>query len=839
VEEKCKDRASRDFGDFSSEAIKDAVQRASPEQLLQLFENCQPAYPERTVDSKAVDRGRDLYTSLGCAFCHGSDIRGGNGGPSLLRSQLVMRDKQGETIADVIQNGRPNTAMPPFPLKSNQVADIAEFLHSFAVNSTKSESVSAASVVSGDAVMGEAFFRRHCSNCHSVTGDLKSLGVRYPEPRLLQQRWLMPQRKAPVTAIVEMTGGKSIEGELVRADEFRVVLNVREEGRHRVFERSGHGAQVSIKDPLFRHKELLSIYTDHDIHNVTSFLLTLRKPSVTMTQAAKRDAGGKPVPNEFAHGNFPGETSALTQQAILNPPPGSWPTYSGDYSGRRYSPLKNIDQLNVKYLTLAWVVHLTAGADDRGPHPVIIEGEGKSTSTAPAAADVRGSILQVDGVLYLSTPDNAWAIDARTGDILWHFSWKTRGAMRLGNRGLGMWGHSLFMATPDNYLISLDSRTGRKRWHVEIASFAEQYFSSSPAPIVVGDRVLVGTANLLNAPGFLKSFDAQTGKLQWAHYSVPVSRDDPGLESWKDLDAARHGGGMVWIPGSYDPDTNLYIYGTGNPTPAYVAEQRGNGDALFTCSLLAVNVDTGKRVWSYQLSPNDTHDWDAGLTPVLADISINGRTRKVVMAAARNGYFFVIDRTTGEHLLTSKFSNAANWAQASLNAAGQPVRIPAKDHHVSGALVSPANPGAANWLPASYSPDYELLYVPSSESWAVYYTLDPDAGSANSLRGKAEDAIHSEFFLKAISPKTGDTVWSVQYPSGGFFSSGVLTTAGRLLFAGDTEGNLVARDPANGTPIWHARLGKVSNAPQTYLIDGEQYVLVAASDTLYAFKLRR
>lgn len=526
----------------------------------------------------------------------------------------------------------------------------------------------------------------------------------------------------------------------------------------------------------------------------------------------------------------------LHPSAILNPVPDSWPTYSGDYSGKRYSTLDQINQSNVKQLTLAWTTRVVAGAGDRGPHPVNIGGVGEGKLFASLVANIRASILHVNGILYFSTPDNAWAVDARSGKTLWHYHWKTRGGTHIGNRGLGMWGNYLFMETPDNYLVSLDATTGKERWHVEIASFEEQYFST-PAPIVVGNHVLVGTGNDLDAPGFLQSFDPETGALQWKWYAVPMKAGDPGLETWKDLYAARHGGGNPWVPGSYDPETNLYIIGTGNPSPSYFADARGNMDALYTCSLVAINVETGKMAWYYQTSPNDTHDWDSAQTPVLADIEIGGRTRKVAMTAARNGYFFVVDRTTGEHLLTSKFSNTANWAEPKLNAKGQPVRIPEKDSHISGALVSSANQGAANWPPPSYSPDYGLFYVPVAESWAMYYKAETDPRGAMGLGGKEELNVTAESFLKAIDPKTGKVAWQVRYPSAGRIANGILTTKGRLLFSGDTAGNLVARDPANGTPLWHAQLGNVSNAPQTYLLDGKQYILVASGDALSAFYL--
>jgi len=525
----------------------------------------------------------------------------------------------------------------------------------------------------------------------------------------------------------------------------------------------------------------------------------------------------------------------------------SWPTYSGDYSGKRFSSLAQINQTNVKGLALAWTSRLSAGAGGGGGGgfggrggggaPVIVGGEGTGELGGGMNATVRGAVLQVNGILYASAPDNAWAVDARDGREIWHYFWKTKGGTHIGNRGLGMWNDYLFLETPDDYLISLDARTGKERWHKTIASFAQQYFSTM-APIVVGNHVLVGTGNDLDAPGFLQSFDPETGEVQWKLFTVPMNEGDPGLETWKNLDAARHGGAQVWVPGSYDPETKLYITGTGNPTPAYTSQVRGDGENLFTCALIAVNVDTGKIQWYYQTSPHDTHDWDSAQTPVLVDAPFNGQTRKLVMTAARNGYFFVLDRTTGEHLVTGRVSQTVNWATG-INDKGQPIRDPKKDHDVAGALVSSANGGAVNWPPPSFSPDTGLFYVPVNESWAMYYLTETDPRGAMGLGGKEEIGLGGETFLTAMDYKTGKTAWRVQYPSvgAGGGGTGILTTAGHLLFASDANGNIVARDPANGKPLWHAQIGGVSNAPETYMLDGKQYLLVAAGDMLYAFAL--
>jgi alcohol dehydrogenase (cytochrome c) len=527
--------------------------------------------------------------------------------------------------------------------------------------------------------------------------------------------------------------------------------------------------------------------------------------------------------------------------ASINKPLGdSWPTYSGDYTGRRYSSLTQINQTNVKHLTLAWMRRLTNGPGPggaRGPRDpeIIVGGEADGSVTVAGPTQIKGSILSVNGVLYVTTPDNTWALDANDGHELWHYFWKTKGGTHIGNRGVGMWGNYLFFVTPDDYLVSLDARTGKERWHREFSPFSQQYFSTM-APVVVGNHVLVGTSNDLDAPGWLESFEPETGKTQWKWYVTPQNEGDPGLDTWKNLDAARHGGGHPWVPGSYDPETHLYIFGTGNPTPAYTSQTRGEGDNLFTCALVAINVDTGKMAWYYQTSPHDTHDWDSAQTPILVDTMVEGQRRKLVLTASRNGFYFTVDRMTGQHVVTSKFSETANWAKG-LNESGQPVRNPAKDYHVGGALVSGANQGATNWPPPAYSPDTGLFYLPASDTYAMYYLTELDPRGAMGLGGKDERSVGTVgSYLMAIDPKTGKIAWRHKYRTvAEGRGQGLLTTAGRLLFGGDPDGNFVAYDVANGNPLWHAATGQVSNAPETYMVDGRQYVLVAAGDTLFAF----
>ena len=526
---------------------------------------------------------------------------------------------------------------------------------------------------------------------------------------------------------------------------------------------------------------------------------------------------------------------------IYKPLAESWPVYSGDYTGRRFSALKQVNQSTVKNLTLAWTEELTAGPPGGGGFrgvggtaaPVIVGGEGTGEFTTGNNANVKGSILMVNDVLYVTSPDNVWAMDARDGSLLWRYFWKTRGGTHIGNRGAALWNNYLFFETPDNYLVSLDARTGEERWHVEIADFEQQYFST-PAPIVIDNHVLVGTGNDLDAPGFLQSYDPETGERQWIFYTVPMEAGDPGLETWPNLDTARHGGGQVWIPGSFDPETRLYIFGTGNPTPGYTGAPRP-GDNLFTCTLIAVHVDTGEMAWYFQTSAHDTHDWDSAQTPVLFDAVVNGEPRKLVSTAARNGYFYTVDRVTGEHLLTQKFGTWTNWALET-RPTGVVEPNPAKEAIIPGSLVSPVEGGVVNWPPPAYSPQTGYFYTHERNGFNMLYLTEPDPRGSMGLGGKDRVQIGSmPSYLVALDPLTGKAAWKHEWPGGG--GGGLLATAGNVVFTGDGSGNFAAFDATNGSPLWHTRVGNPSNAPQTYMVDDRQHVLVAVGDRLYAFQL--
>ncbi|MEZ5401949.1 MAG: acido-empty-quinoprotein group A [Bryobacteraceae bacterium] len=508
----------------------------------------------------------------------------------------------------------------------------------------------------------------------------------------------------------------------------------------------------------------------------------------------------------------PAAASILSAQADLaKPPTTSWPTYNGDYSGRRYSPLTGINTGNVHQLSLGWVHRTQTGGG----------GFGTRVSATP---------VQLNGVLYFAVPDHVWAVDARTGRQIWHFAWESKGGIHIGNRGVGISGNFLYFETPDCHLVSLNIKDGKERWRQSICDLDQFYFATM-APLIIGNHVITGVSgDDLDRPGYIESHDPETGALQWRTYTVPMKQGDPGLSSWPSLEMAQHGGGMTWITPTYDPELNLIFFGTGNPQPVIAAKGRP-GDNLYAESIVAVNPDTGRFAWGYSVSPHDTHDWDGVETPVLIDGEINGRKRKLVAQASRNGYFFVLDRATGKNVVTSEFVKP-NWAK-DVDAEGHPRSNPAKEPQVDGALVSPNQGGGTNWYPPAFNPDTGLFYVNASHAYSIYYIYDdsekPEGWGGND-RGGYQHAL-----LQAIDYKTGKIKWSRKFESGGT-RGGLLTTAGRLVFGGDPAGNFVAFDAASGDPLWHANLGNnVTNGPITYEMDGRQWVVVAAGDTLYGF----
>ncbi len=481
---------------------------------------------------------------------------------------------------------------------------------------------------------------------------------------------------------------------------------------------------------------------------------------------------------------------------LLNPPKDSWPSYHGDYSGRRHSSLKQITRKNVAGLGLAWVFQ------------------------TGQTATIKSSPLLVDGILYFTVPENIWAVDARSGHLIWHYTHPPTKGDHIGNRGVAMYKGWLYFLVPDGHLISLNAKDGTVRWSVEIAD-ADRGYWTTMAPLVVGNHVIVGVSgDFDNLSGFLRSIDPDTGKMQWQWDSTPPV-GTPG----------RTTGGMTWMTGTYDPKLNLLYWGTGNPTPVLNGSTRP-GDDLYTCSIVALNPDTGKLVWAFQVSPHDTHDWDAVETPVLADGMFQGRPRKMLMQTSRNGYFFVVDRTNGKSLLTVPYG-PVNWALG-VDKEGHPIPNPEKEPAPDGRLISPDEGGLTNYRSPSYDPKTGFFIVDASPSYGLYFAKQADGtyGWAG-----ADYGLWSKGVIEAIDIRTGKVRWRHDAgPTGS--GAGVMTTDSEITFTGDSLGNLLALDTDTGKTMWHAGLGApMQSSPITYELDGRQYILTGSGSDLFAWVL--
>ncbi|HVY63814.1 MAG TPA: PQQ-dependent dehydrogenase, methanol/ethanol family [Gammaproteobacteria bacterium] len=533
---------------------------------------------------------------------------------------------------------------------------------------------------------------------------------------------------------------------------------------------------------------------------------------VSVSVAALSPAPGR------AQGSVPaasrGVTAADIRAGLADPT--RWVTFSGDYTGQRHSPLTQITPRNVGSLVSQWTFQTGSYARGRG------------FETTP---------LAVDGVLYVTGSNNyAWAIDARTGRPFWEYRRNlpnnlTYGALAPVNRGFAILGDRLYMVTLDAHLLALDRRTGGVVWDVQLANYREGY-AATLAPLIVDDQVIVGIGGGEYATrGFLDSYDAATGARRWRLYTVP-GPGEPGSETWPNTKAAERGGGGTWMTGSYDPKLGLLYWGTGNPNPDIYSANRV-GDNLYTASLLAVDAKTGTIRWHYQFTPHDTHDWDANHVPVLAEVTIGGKPRRVVMVANRNSFFYVLDRVTGELLIGKPFTSTT-WARE-LDAKGRPIVLNADGSQ--GCL--PDQWGGTNFNPPAYNPKLHLFFVSARETCARYLPQEPQYVPGEITPGGVTwiDRDKQYGALRALDARTGDLKWEFRFPQANL--AGVMSTASGLVFSGDQEGNFIAFDAASGRQLWHYQTGASiwGAAPMTYMLDGRQQVLIASGAALISFAL--
>jgi alcohol dehydrogenase (cytochrome c) len=510
--------------------------------------------------------------------------------------------------------------------------------------------------------------------------------------------------------------------------------------------------------------------------------------------------------------------------------PQDWLSYSGSYFSQRYSALDQITPANVANLEQKWVFQ------------------------ARSIEKFEATPLVADGVMYtVQAPNDIVGLDAITGRIFWIYSYspapQARPCCGRVNRGLAILGNTLFMGTVDAHIVAVDAISGHLLWNTKVADPSAGY-AITHAPLVVKDKVIVGTAGgEYGIRGFLAAYDVHTGKEAWRFNTIP-GPGEKGHETWAG-DSWKHGGASVWMTGSYDPDSNLTYWGIGNPGPDFNADMR-RGDNLYSDCAVALDADTGQLKWYFQFTPHDDFDFDAVQVPVLADLDWKGARRRVLLWANRNGFFYVLDRTTGEFLQGAPFAKIT-WAKG-LDEKGRPMRAANMVPTPDGTKIYPGNQGATNWYSPSYSPHTGLFYIPIWDNYySVYLNEKIQFNEGRIFAGalprspvalirppqivtRAEEDGYGA--IRAFDPQTGERKW--EYKMTDVTDSGILTTASDLLFVGGREGYFMALNARSGELLWKAVVGgQVSAGPMSYSVNGKQYVAISAGNVLFVYGLRQ
>jgi alcohol dehydrogenase (cytochrome c) len=505
------------------------------------------------------------------------------------------------------------------------------------------------------------------------------------------------------------------------------------------------------------------------------------------------------------------------EQLLVKPVAANWSSYNGDYTGQRYSALDQINTRNVKDLRAQWVFH-SPNSDSLEVTPVVF-----------------------DGMMFVTSANDAYALDAQTGRIVWRYSRPvTQGliddASQHHNRGVALWHSHVFMETDNAHLLCLDARSGHLLWDVAYTDGNKNYGATS-APLIVKDKVLVGTSGGDDGVrGFVAAFDAESGKEAWRFWTIPAP-GEPGSESWPG-DMYKHGCGTTWMPGTFDPELNTIYWGTSNPCPDFDGDPRP-GDDLYTDSVLALNPDTGKLKWYFQFTPHDLYDYDATETPVLIDSDFGGQPRKLLAEANRNGFFYVLDRTNGKFLSAFPFAEKLNWATG-IDKQGRPIRTDVKPSK-EGTRVCPGFTGATNWYSPSYNPETHLFYFLSMENCNVYFKKPEEFQEGKMFyatgvkRSVGDDRYR---VLLAYNLESDKPVWRFVQVGEGRSFAGTMTTKGGLVFFGDDSQSFEAVDASTGAPLWYFHTGQNLHAsPMSYAVAGKQYVSIASGSDIFSFAL--
>ncbi len=747
-------------------------------------------FPALNAAQSSSDSQAKAQFERTCAVCHGSDALGTDRAPTLANSRN-LRNSDERTISGVIQNGR--NAMPAFSLSPPDLQAMAHFIRSLNVAAFEMQP-------DGDKAAGEHFFfgSGGCVKCHTAEGlggangpDLSKIGRQATLAELVQS--------------LEDPGARHVAG-------FKVVnVRLRDGTSLRGFERNRgmHDLQLQTFDGrihLLRDAEYTAVNEEH-----RSYM-----PAFSGTSEERRDLiaflsslGGVPVGASLAqHSDIPGDAI----NAILEPSPGDWPTYSGRLNGNRYSELTQIDATNAGRLQLDWSYSLPYFGLETTP-------------------------LVMDGVMYVTGPNQVVALDGRSGREIWRYSRpRTDGgtisgdAAKGANRGVAMLGDRIFFITDNAHLLCLHRTTGALLWDILMPDQPAEHYGGTSAPLVVGDLVIAGVSGGDEGiRGFVAAYKAATGERIWQFWTVPQP-GKPGSETWKGNGTPL--GGSTWTTGSYDAQTGILYWTTGNPYPDTDGDNR-DGDNLYTDCDLALDAKTGKLLWYFQFTPHDLHDWDANQPLVLVDAPFHGRQRKLLLHANRNGFFYVLDRTDGRLLRSTPLVRKLTWASG-VDGQGRPELLPANNTTEFGVKTCPAVRGATNWYSTAFNPATNFYYVMTVEDCTLYRKAH-DGGYV-----RIDDPSNpGKKVLRAFEIETGKIAWEIPF-SGPVEAnySGVLSTAGGLVFAGESSGGFAAVDARTGKYLWHFEANQPWKAsPMTYAAAGRQYVAIASGSNILSFAL--
>jgi alcohol dehydrogenase (cytochrome c) len=712
-----------------------------------------------------------------------------------------------EALRQLIRDGIPDAGMPGFAIPDAELDALIAHLD-------KLKAPAIEHPADGDPDAGQRFFtgQGNCATCHMVRGRGGVLGPDLSDLARERRRAQIEDAIRDATAHVRhstiaapdasqsfkpaslrMRDGRMLRGLVKYESPFDLGVQGQDGKYHSIVRRD----VVSLTfEPLVIPDAQGMVSEKQNLLAYLTRLAVDRSPDATFTGSAIGTDG-----SAFAN--------------IRNPIRGEWPTYHGHLSGNRHSPLDEINTTNVAQLAPKWIFPVPDPQRALQVTPVVVE-----------------------GLMYVTAANAAWALDARTGRQVWHYSRpRTQGLVgdpAAGiNRGVAVLGDRVFMQTDHAHVIALHRMTGHVLWDVAMADYRQHYGATS-APLVVNDLVIAGVSGGDEGNrGFLDAYKAATGERVWRFWTVP-QRGQPGSDTW-DERALEHGCAATWLTGSYDPDARLLYWPTGNPCPDY------NGDNLYSNSILALDPDTGTLKWHFQFTPHDVHDWDATETPMLVDTEFGGRPRKLLFHADRNGFFYVLDRLTGELLLAEPFVENLTWATG-IGRDGRPNLSPGQEPTPEGVRVCPSVEGATNWPSMSFNPATGLFYLMAYESCSIFTKRSQpwEQGKSYYAGGTRRSPTDpSVKYLRALDPRTGKVVWEIPNVGGGILASGVLSTAGGLVFYGDSAGGtFVAADARTGAVLWHFTTGENWKAsPMTYAIGGKQYVGVAAGSRIIAFAL--